>query len=143
LLSFHCDQGTECRGVTKFGEEGAEESGELGAVGRFELPDDRGLSLEKGGESVFCEVFSGRGEMDEHAPAVLGVGLAFDEPGALKAIESYCHSPAGEEEILSELGWGQRADQVEFGEDFEVPLMAEPVSGGDTVKSRLEEVGGA
>jgi hypothetical protein len=109
----------------------------------LERPDDFGLSLEKVGESVFCEVFAGRGEMYEHAAPVVGVGLAFDEPGCLEAIESHRHSSTGQEEILSQLGWGQGANQVELGQDFEVSLMAEAVGGGDAVQSRLEEMCGA
>lgn len=101
------------------------------------------MGLEKGGERVFCEVFAGRGEMYEHTAPVMRVWLAFYELGCLETIESHCHSSACQEEILSQLGWGQGANEVELGEDFEVPLMAEAVGGGDAVQSRLEEVGGA
>jgi hypothetical protein len=115
----------------------------LVSVRGLERPDDFGLSLENGGEGVFSEFFARRGEMYEHTAPVMGIGLAFDEPCCLEAIEPDRHSPAGQEEILSQLGGGQGADEVEFGEDFEVPLMAEAVGGGDAVQSRLEEVGGA
>ncbi len=81
--------------------------------------------------------------MHEHTPAVPRVGLAFDEPGCLEAIESDRHPPAGQEEILSQLRWSQGADEVELGESVEVAPMAEAVGGGDAVKSRLDQVGGA
>lgn len=112
-------------------------------VGFLEHPDDGRLSLEESGEGVFCEVFAGRGEVHEHTPPVPGVGLSFDEPGRLESIEPDCHSPAGEEEIFSQLGWGQGADEVDLGEGFEITSMAEAIGGGDAVESRLDHVGGA
>lgn len=108
----------------------------------LERPDDFGLGSESVGESVFGDVFSGRGEIYEHTTPIVGVWLAFDEPGCLEAIESDRHPSTGQEEIFSQLGGGQGADEVELGEDFEIPLVAEAVGGGDAVQSRLEEVGG-
>jgi len=99
--------------------------------------------MEKSGESVFCKVFAHRSEMHEHTSAISRIGVAFDEPGCLKAVESDCHPPAGQEEIPSQLGWGQRPDELELGEGLEVPPMAEPVGRGDVVESHLNQVGGS
>lgn len=115
----------------------------MAPVGLLERPNDGGMRLEKSGESVFCDVFAGGREMHEYTPPVPRVGLAFDEPGFLEAIESDCHSPGGQEEKFSQFGWGQGADEVELGEGFEITPMAETVGGRDVVEPRLDQVGGA
>lgn len=115
----------------------------MAPVGLLERPDDGGMCLEKSGEGVVCDVLAGPRKMHEHTPPISRVGLAFDEPDFLEAIESDRHSPGGQEEILSQLGWGQRTDQVELGECFEITPMAEAVGAGDAVEPRLDQVSSA
>ncbi len=115
----------------------------MAPVGLPERTNDVGMCLEKSGECVFCDVFASGREMHEYTPPVPRVGLAFDEPGFLEAIESDCHSPGGQEEKLSQLGWSQGADEVELGEGFEITPMAETVGGRKVVEPRLDQVGGA
>lgn len=115
----------------------------MAPVRLLERPDDRGMRLEKSGEGVFCNVFASGREMHEYTSPVPGVGLAFDEPGLFEAIESYRHSPGRQEEIFSQLGWGQGADEVELGQGFEITPMAETVGSSDFVEPRLDQVGRA
>lgn len=115
----------------------------MAAVGLLERPDDGGMRLDKSGEGIFCDVLAGCREMHEHTPPVSRVGLAFDEPGFLEAVESDRHPTGGQQEIFSQLGWSQWADEVELGECLEITPMAETVGGGDAVEPRLDQVGRA
>lgn len=139
---FHRNRRTEWTPVAKRDEKRAKEAGESDPVGLLERLNQCGLSLEKCGERVMCEVFAGGSEMNEDTAAVPGVGLAFDEPGSLEAIESDGHPPAGQKEILSQLGRRQGPDEIEFGKGFEITPMAEAVCGGDAVEPDLDQVGG-
>ena len=69
--------------------------------------------------------------------------MALDQVECLKTMESDRHAARGQEESLGERGWGERADQLELGEHFEVSSMAQAVGGGNAVQSGLEKVRGA
>ena len=80
--------------------------------------------------------------MYEYPPTVSRIWPTFDEPSSLEAVESDCHSSAGQKKVLGEFGWAQGAYEFELSERLEISAMAEPVRGGDAVKSRLNELGG-
>lgn len=100
---------------------------EVVSIGRMELCDACCLTLKKRDERVFSEIFSRLGEMNEHASPVQRVRLPFNEAEFLKTIEPDRHSPGRQKQDVSELGWSQRADQVELGQDFEIAPMAQAV----------------
>jgi hypothetical protein len=99
--------------------------------------------MENSCKGIFGEMPAGRSEVDDYAPTVSRIRLAFDEPGRLEAIESDCHPPAGQEEIVCQRGWAHGANEIELGEGLEITAMAEAVGSGDVVKSGLNQVGGA
>jgi hypothetical protein len=142
-MRLHSYGRDEWRLVAKVVEKCAQQYCESLPLRTLEGSDHRGLGIEDCSQGVVGEFRAGRCEVHEYASTVSRVWPALDEPGLLEAIESDCHSSAGQKKILRKFGWAQGSDEVQLSKCLEISAMAEPVGGRYVVESGLDQVSGA
>src|SRR4051812_34063727 len=125
------------------GQQGAQETGEAGAVALGKVLEESMLGLEQGGEGVVDGGATLGREPDDHATPVIGIGVALDESASAETVDPVRHGAAGDQGLVQQAPRRElvrRARAAQRGQHVELPLL-DPVGGERVAPGELQAPG--